>query len=150
MIEPVTSPAPGLSRILEIAHLSNRFHIAFFLCALRIVARGALVCKATPPVSVSRIEEVGPAFKTTDEHFRVFKLDDGRYAFVVGNVSWNRREFLPFDLPEGVKLYFRDDPSLSEQQWAKQQWANCADALEDSGNSGSADNMRGTWNTWPW
>jgi hypothetical protein len=93
------------------------------------------------PVSVPRIKEVGPSFKTADEHFHVFKLDDGRYAFVIGNVSWGRRDFLPIDLPEGVELDFCDDLSSAEEEWE-----NWAETLEDNGDPESADNMRDVWN----
>ena len=49
----------------------------------------------TKPVSVPRIKEVGPSFKADNEHFRVFILDDGRCAFVIGDVSWGRGQPIP-------------------------------------------------------
>jgi hypothetical protein len=94
-------------------------------------------------VSVPRIEEVGPSFKADDEHFHVFILDDGRCAFVIGDVSSIRGDSIPIEPKRGVKIEFCKGLSSAKDEWEK-----CADDLEQSGVAALADRMREAWDGW--
>jgi hypothetical protein len=94
-------------------------------------------------VSVPRISEVGPSFKSYNEHFRVFALDDGRIAFVTGNAPWGRGELLPIEPPEGVDIQYCN--SLSS---AKDEWDECEAELKYTDDTESANLMRRAWVAW--
>ncbi len=98
-------------------------------------------------MSVPRIKEVGPSFKADDEHFRVFILDDGRCAFVIGDVSWGRGQPIPLRWPDGVKIQFCKDLEEAQAEWEK-----CAVVLEDilkaELSNQLADRLRDAWASW--
>ena len=94
-------------------------------------------------MSVPKIKDVGPSFKTTDEHFRVFVLDDGRCAFVIGEVAWGCGEPITIKQDDGVSIIFCKDLAEAQDGWEK-----CADDLEQSGVAALANRMREAWDAW--
>jgi hypothetical protein len=92
------------------------------------------------PVCVPRIEEVGPSFKTDDEHFRAYKLDDGQYAIAIGETRLGRGDFIHPDLLKGLTLHYYENLLAAHGGWC-----DCADTQEFDGDSTVADNMKNAW-----
>jgi hypothetical protein len=95
-------------------------------------------------MSVPRITKVGPSFETTGEHFHVFGLNDGQWAFVIGNVDWSVGDPIPIEPPEGTTVDICPDLKSVEEEWDR-----CADTIDNSMQDGQGERMDEAWNAWP-
>ncbi len=91
-------------------------------------------------MSVPRILRTGPSCDTPEGRFQVAELENGSYAFVIGNIRVAIRGTLPIDAGDKGRIYYYVD--FPELQRA---WEDCADSFEGSGDHELADKMRFAW-----
>ena len=95
------------------------------------------------PMSVPRINEIGPSFKAGEEHFQLFRLDDHRWCLVIGTVDWGFCTPIPITPPNGVKVsYYADLKSVLDE------WDRCASDIENSLQDGTGDRMEAEMDAW--
>ena len=95
------------------------------------------------PMSVPRINEIGPSFKAGEEHFQLFRLDDHRWCLVIGTVDWGRGTPIPITLPDGADVeYYADLNSVAGE------WYSRASDVENSLQDGTGDRMEAEMDSW--
>jgi hypothetical protein len=94
----------------------------------------------TKSMSVPSIEKVIASCNTSEGRYQVAEVSEGKYILVIGGEPLQRRDWVPIEPAEGVRIHHCEDRASAQEAWK-----DCEDSFEASGDLESAKNLREAW-----